>query len=83
MGDVVSVDDVHHRKVRVLLSVAQRRVAQALRDCHDVGAVLEHVSRKPMAQTMRSHLHLNAGELEPQLDHPLKIARRNTHAVAA
>jgi hypothetical protein len=32
---------------------------------------------------MRSHLHLNAGELEPQLDHPLKIARRNTHAVAA
>jgi hypothetical protein len=29
MRDVVSVDDVHHRKVCVLLGVAQRRVAQA------------------------------------------------------
>jgi hypothetical protein len=30
MRNVVRVDDVHHRKMRVLLSVAQRRMAQAL-----------------------------------------------------
>jgi hypothetical protein len=30
MRDIVGVDDVHHRKVGVLLGVAQRCVAQAL-----------------------------------------------------
>jgi hypothetical protein len=29
MGDIVGVDDVHHRQMRVLLGVAQRCVAQA------------------------------------------------------
>jgi hypothetical protein len=39
MRNVVSVDDVHHCKMRILLSVAQRGVAQALPDRHDVGTV--------------------------------------------
>jgi hypothetical protein len=69
--------------MRVLLSVAQRRVAQPFPDGHDVGAVLEHVSRKAVSQPMRSHLHFNAGELELQGDHPLKTSRCNPHAVTA
>jgi hypothetical protein len=39
MRNVISVYDVHHGKVRVLLSIGQTRVAQALPDCHDIGAV--------------------------------------------
>ena len=65
MGTVVSVDDIHHREVCVLLSGAQRRVPQTRRDRYYVGAVLQHVGCKAVSQSMRSHLDLNAGELQP------------------
>jgi hypothetical protein len=50
MRNVIGVNDVHHRKVRVLLRVAQGCVTQTLRDRHDVGAVLQHVGCKAVAQ---------------------------------
>ena len=40
MRDVIRVDDIHHRKVCIFLSSAERSVTQAGRNRYDVGATL-------------------------------------------
>jgi hypothetical protein len=61
LRDVISVHDVHHGNMRVLLRVAQRGMAQAFSDCHDSGAALEHVSCERMPQAMGHHERAGRG----------------------
>jgi hypothetical protein len=54
MGDVVGVDNIHHREVCVLLGFAQRCVAQALRDRHDVAILVSTAWTVPVMSVLPS-----------------------------